>query len=55
MTGLAGRTGPRALASLIEAGVLRTTTSRAPVAFGVPLKSLCFLFPRLWPEAEVDA
>ena len=44
----------RVLASLIDFGVLASTTSRAPVVFATPLKSLRFLFPRLWPEAEVD-
>lgn len=55
MTGLPGRTGRRMLASLIDAGLLRTASSRAPVAFSVPMSSLRFLFPRLWPEAEADA
>lgn len=55
MTGLPARTGRRVLASLIDVGVLRTASSRAPVAFAVPLASLRFLFPRLWPEAESDA
>lgn len=54
MTGLPARTGRRVLASLIDAGLLRTMSSRAPVAFAVPLQSLRFLFPRLWPEAEID-
>lgn len=54
MTGLPARTGRRVLASLIDAGVLRAASSRAPVAFAVPLTSLRFLFPRLWPEAESD-
>jgi Fic family protein len=52
MTGLGERTGRRVLASLIDYGVLTAETSRAPVAFAVPLSSLRFLFPNLWPEAE---
>jgi sulfur carrier protein ThiS len=54
MTGLPERTARRVLSSLLHFGVLRTTSSRAPVSFGVPLQSLRFLFPRLWPEAEAD-
>jgi Fic family protein len=52
MTGLGERTGRRVLASLIDYGLLTAETSRAPVAFAVPLSSLRFLFPNLWPEAE---
>lgn len=54
MTGLTDRTARRVLASLIDYGVLQAETSRAPVRFAVPLASLRFLFPRLWPEAEAD-
>ena len=55
MTGLPARTGRRVLASLIDAGLLKSASSRAPVAFAVPPGSLRFLFPRLWPEAEAEA
>ncbi len=54
MTGLAPRVARRTLSSLLHFGVLKAATSRAPVAFAVPLKSLRFLLPRLWPEAEAD-
>jgi Fic family protein len=54
MTGLPERTARRVLSSLLHFGVLTTPSSRAPVSFGVPLRSLRFLFPRLWPEAEAD-
>ncbi|WP_293369387.1 Fic family protein [Nevskia sp.] len=54
MTGLEARTARRVLATLLDYGVLASTSSRAPVAFAVPLSSLRFLFPRLWPEAEID-
>ncbi len=54
MTGLGDRSGRRVLASLIDYGVLSAESTRAPVTFTVPLSSLRFLFPRLWPEAEVD-
>jgi Fic family protein len=55
MTGLGERAGRRVLASLIDFGVLAAETTRAPVTFAVPLQSLRFLFPRLWPEAEADS
>lgn len=55
MTGLGDRrVGRRVLASLLNFGVLTEESSRSPVSFGVPLSSLRFLFPNLWPEAEVD-
>ncbi len=52
MTGLGERTGRRVLTSLLDYGVLSAQTPRAPVTFAVPLSSLRFLFPNLWPEAE---
>jgi hypothetical protein len=55
MTGLGDRTGRRVLASLLDFGVLAGDSPRSPVSFGVPLSSLRFLFPNLWPEAEVDS
>ncbi len=54
MTGLGDRTGRRVLTSLLDFGVLTEASPRSPVAFGVPLDSLRFLFPNLWPEAEVN-
>jgi Fic family protein len=54
MTGLGARTGRRVLASLIDYGLLTAETHRAPVALAVPMKSLRFLFPNLWPEVETD-
>jgi Fic family protein len=54
MTGLPPRTARRVLASLLDYGVLQAKTTRAPVTFAIPLKSLRFVFPRLWPEAEAD-
>ncbi len=53
MTGLPPRTARRVLASLLDFGVLSADGPRSPVRFGVPLPSLRFLFPRLWPEAEL--
>ena len=54
MTGLPNRTARRVLASLLDFGVLRADGPRSPVRLGVPLASLRFVFPRLWPEAEQD-
>ncbi|MBI2311566.1 MAG: Fic family protein [Betaproteobacteria bacterium] len=54
MTGLGERTGRRVMASLLDYGVLSVESSRSPIAFAIPLSSLKFLFPNLWPEAEVD-
>jgi hypothetical protein len=54
MTGLGDRTGRRAMASLLDFGVLTADTPRAPLTFAVPLKSLRFLFPNLWPEVDTD-
>ncbi|HYQ00741.1 MAG TPA: Fic family protein [Polyangiaceae bacterium] len=54
MTGLPARTARRVLTSLLDYGVLEAETSRAKVNFAVPYKSLRFVFPRLWPEAEAD-
>ena len=55
MTSLGDRTGRRVLASLLNFGVLTEESPRSPVSFGAPLSSLRFLFPNLWPEAEVDS
>jgi Fic family protein len=55
MTGLPPRTARRLLTSLLDFGVLSSPGPRAPVGFAVPLQSLRFLFPRLWPEAETDS
>jgi Fic family protein len=54
MTGLPARTARRVLTSLLDYGILEAKSSRAPVTFAVPLKSLRYVFPRLWPEAEAD-
>jgi Fic family protein len=51
MLGLQHRTGRRVLSSLIDFGLLVSESSRAPVRFNLPLPSLRFLFPGVWPEA----
>lgn len=55
MTGLEARTARRVVASLLDYGVLISSSSRAPVAFAVPLASRRLLFPRLWPEPRPTA
>ncbi|MGV7244442.1 Fic family protein [Caballeronia sp. M23-90] len=54
MTGLASRTADRALADLFKLGIVSSKTPKGPVELALPLKLFRYLFPRLWPEAEVD-
>lgn len=51
MIGLPQRTSRRVLASLIDYGLLTSTTPKGPVRFALPFSALSILFPRLWPEA----
>lgn len=55
MTGLGERTATTLIGKLLDAGLLRSDSPRGLVRFGIPLGSLRFLFPSLWPEAEADA
>lgn len=52
MTGLPARTARRVLTSLLDYGLLKAESRVGPVSFNVPLRSLRWLFPRLWPEAD---
>lgn len=52
MTGLPARTARRVLSSLLDYGLLNADSHVGPVSFNVPLRSLRWLFPRLWPEAD---
>jgi len=54
MTGLGERTATTLIAKLLSAGLLVSDSPKGKVRFGVPLWSLRFLFPALWPEAEAD-
>jgi Fic family protein len=54
MTGLGERTGRRVLTSLLDYGVLSAESPRGPISFTLPLASLGYLFPNLWPEAETE-
>ncbi len=55
MTGLAPRTAERLLKALLDYGLLKSDTPKGRVYLGIPLESLRFLFPNLWPEAEADS
>lgn len=52
MSGLADRSAERLLKALLDYKLLLSDTPRGKVYMGVPLNSLQFLFPKLWPEAE---
>jgi Fic family protein len=55
MTGLGDRTAVSALSALVKRGLLKSDTPQGKVRFALPLHSLRFYFPALWPEAEADA
>lgn len=55
MTGMKERSGTTLIGNLLAAGLLRSDSPRGHVRFGIPMDSLRFLFPSLWPEAEADA
>ena len=40
--------------SLLDFGLLDSPSHRGDLSFGLPLKSLRFLFPRLWPEVDQE-
>jgi len=52
ITGLPERTARRVLSSVIDAGLLASTTEKGPVSLRFPDDALEILFPRLYPEAE---
>ena len=52
MSGLKHRTAERMTKGLLEYGLLCSDSPKGKVYFGIPLSSLRFLFPNLWPEAE---
>lgn len=51
MTGLGERTARSLISKLLGDGLLLSDTSFGPVRWGLPLDSLQFLFPELYPEA----
>ncbi|MFC5549873.1 Fic family protein [Massilia aerilata] len=55
MTGLGERTARSLIASLLRTGLLESHTHGGPLKWGLPLDSLQFLFPELYPEAATKA
>ena len=54
MLGMSDRGATDALGALVKRGLLKSDSPQGRVRFGLPQHALRFLFPRLWPEAEVD-
>lgn len=54
MLGVEDRMARRILASLLDWGLLKAQSSRADVFFNIEQKSLRWLFPGLWVEAEQE-
>jgi Fic family protein len=54
LTGLGERTSRSLLSRLLSTGLLTSDTPLGPVRFGLPLDSLQFLFPELYPEAATS-
>jgi Fic family protein len=52
MTGLGERTARSLLSHLLASGLLVSDSALGPVRFGLPLDSLQFLLPELYPEAS---
>lgn len=55
MLGMSDRGATDALGALVKRGLLKSDSPQGKVRFGLPQHALRFLFPRLWPEAEIDA
>lgn len=55
MTGMSERSAERLLKALLDYKLLCSDTPKGKIYMGVPLHSLQFLFPRLWPEAEATS
>lgn len=54
MTGLGERTARGLMARLLQDGLLQSDTAAGPVRWGLPLNTLQFLFPELYPEASTN-
>ena len=54
MMGLASRTADRVLVDLFKLGIVTSRSPKGPVELALPLPLFRYLFPRLWPEAEVN-
>jgi Fic family protein len=54
MLGVSDVLARRIVRSLLDFGLLTSPSHRGDLSFALPLKSLRFLFPRLWPEVDQD-
>jgi len=54
LLGLSDPLAHRVTRSLLDFGLLASPSHRGDLSFGLPLASLRFLFPRLWPEVDQD-
>lgn len=54
MMGLASRTADRVLVDLFKLGIVTSKSPKGPLELALPLPLFRYLFPRLWPEAEVN-
>jgi Fic family protein len=54
MLGVSDVLARRITRSLLDFGLLTSPSHRGDLSFGLPLKSLRFLFPRLWPEVDQE-
>jgi hypothetical protein len=52
MTGMPERSSECLLKAMLDYKLLPSDTPKGKLYMGVPLQSLQFLFPNLWPEAE---
>lgn len=54
MMGLSSRTADRVLVDLFKLGIVMSKSPKGPVELALPMPQFKYLFPRLWPEAEVS-
>jgi len=54
MLGVSDVLARRITRSLLDFGLLEAPSPRGDLSFGLPLKSLRLLFPRLWPEVDQE-
>ncbi|MGV2291376.1 Fic family protein [Trinickia sp. YCB016] len=54
MLGVSDVLARRILRSLLDFGLLTSPSHRGELSFALPLRSLRFLFPRLWPEVDQE-
>lgn len=54
LMGLADRTADRVLADLFKLGIVSSKTPKGLIELALPVHLFRYLFPKLWPEAEVS-